>query len=229
MIYKSLLIAASLSPTLAAGGMRRVQESTSLGDLFLAAAKNVTDTTMIQYQKDSYISAEVKGEAMASLRDDMHEVCIQLGVIESESQNGDGQSGEVQSYSATCRFNTIEDFDTASQVMRDAIMAANPATTSFQASTNNYYNDIAGQKAQQRGLEMLLHLAETLEEVMLIVPYWQNVLSSGHYPQTSSISVNLNKVYEYTDGMTDDMAYLEESGESGELTETAVSRNPDGI
>ena len=56
MIYKSLLIVASLSPTLAAG-MRRAQES-SLGDLFLAAAEN-TNTTMFDYQRETYISAEV--------------------------------------------------------------------------------------------------------------------------------------------------------------------------
>ena len=97
MIYKSLLFAATLPAALAAGGMRRAQESgTSLGDLFLAAAKNVTNSTSVQYQKDSYVSAEVNGKLLADLSDEMHKVCLQLGYIESENQSRDAQSGETE-------------------------------------------------------------------------------------------------------------------------------------
>jgi hypothetical protein len=194
MMYKNFLMAASLSTTLAAG-TRRVQEST-LGEQFLAAAKNVTDSEpQMSWQRDGSINAEIaSGDEMASLTSEIRESCNELGYVESENSYTDSFTGELQNVYLYCRFSTDEDYNVAMKAIMDSVNAANP--TSMSTSTNVYsngYTDIASQKAMQQGMEKLLQMADTIEQVMLIVPYWSNYIT--YYPSTHSINVNLNKAY----------------------------------
>jgi hypothetical protein len=196
MMFKNLLMAASLSTTLAAG-TRRVQEST-LGELFLATAKNVTGSDpQVSFQRDFSINANfVTGDEMATLASELRESCNDLGYIESESSYSDTSTGELQSMNMYCRLSTGEDFNVALTAMMDSVNAANPASTSTSTSVySNGYYDAAARKAMLQLMEMLLQMAETIEEVMLIVPYWSNYVADAVAPSSSSININLNKAY----------------------------------
>lgn len=191
MIYKTLLFAILLSPT-TAGGTVRKQDTGGLGSKYLQTVNTTPDDTP-QTSRDGSMSAEVMGEFMAALSQDMLDSCIALGRVEYESSYMDVSTGEVQSYGITCRFQTIEAYDEAFATMRDAIAAAMPISTSFSSNINSYYSG-AGQR---QGLEMLLQMAQTLEEVMLIVPTYLSY--SYPYQTSSSININLNKAYVYED------------------------------
>jgi len=224
MILKSFSLALLLSST-AAAGIRRINEET-LGELFLEAVANATDPDDHHpiIQRDGSFNAEVKGEFMAPLSKDISDTCIQLGRIEYSNSNSDSQTGEMQSFSLNCRFDkneTYDPYDAAWKVMVDTVMRAKPTSTSFSNNLNtNYVPNMLG---QQKGLEMLMKMANTIEELVLVVPMWQNAVSNYNYPFTSSISVNINKIYvdPSMDSITDDDMIVGVDGEA----EVAVAKS----
>eukprot|EP00977_Amphora_coffeiformis_P002411 scaffold450_cov175-Amphora_coffeaeformis.AAC.2 len=191
MIYKALLFASVLPSTIAGGTIRkRDSDGLGLGSKYLQTVNSATNDTP-QASMDGSISADVMGEFMASLSQEISDACIAEGRVEYESSYTDSATGEVQNYSITCRLQTTEAYDTVFMTMRDAIAAAMPTSTSSSSNLNYYYPG----DGHKEGLEMLLNLAQTLEEVMLIVPSYQNY---GYpYQSSNSINVNLNKAYVY--------------------------------
>lgn len=187
MIYRALLLASALSSTTASGPVRK-QATDGLGSKYLQTVNSASIDTP-ETTRDGSISAEVMGHSMASLLQEISDACNAQGHIEYESSYTDASTGEVQSYSITCRLQTIEAYEMAFKTMRDAIAAKMPTSTSSSSNLNSYYSG-GGQK---QGLEMLLQMAQTLEEVMLVVPTYLNY--GFPYQTSNSINVNLNKAY----------------------------------
>jgi hypothetical protein len=224
--WKNLSFALVLSSSAAARGMRRLQDQT-LGAAFLeAVAEAPTDSPSLVYNRDGSFSADIKGESMTPLSEAITEICTRLGRIEHYNSYSDGHTGEPQNLGLTCRFERNGTYDEAYQEFSDVITEAEPISTSFSSNVySNYYG--TNMMGQQTGLEMLIQMAETIEEVMLVVPAWQNVMMN-HSPHTesSSINININKYHDYGyspdknyTGYDDDMFMppppLEESGDLG--------------
>lgn len=188
MIYKTLLFAALIAATAgAATGVRRAQEDLTLGDLFLQATKSVNATTT--RSSDSTINAELDADSVASLGAAVNKACVKYGYIESENSSGDDAT---QSYTIGCRVSVAgATYGEAYAEIRELVAAAKPTTISYQMSS--YDNGDNNNLAQKKGFEVLFREAATLQDVMLIVPSWQNTMYSP--VTTGSISVFLNSPY----------------------------------
>jgi len=204
-------LALLFSTTMANGVRRRNQEQETLGSVFLTAVESGNTDSPNVLQLDTSFDFAVKGETMASLSKQISDICKELGRIGYESSSSSGENnGEMDYYSMNCQFEIGETAEQAVQMMRQAITLAKPTSFSSSSNSNSYYNspNVAG---QQKGLEELLKLANTLEEVMLIVPSWQNAAFNYGSPGMSSININMNKEYVYNN--TDDFMHFDEFGE----------------
>ena len=196
MNYKGLLFATLLSSTAALPRLNEGEKETflktqliTLGAAFLATAdKSKEESTS---QRDAYFGAELETEAIGPLAMELGSLCREQGFIESESNNRGGE-GQVTSYSLTCRFPEPQ-FETVLDGVRNLISESD--ITSYSVSSYANGNSPSSFMAQKEGLEMLLKMAETIEQVMLIVPAWQSVISQGGYsnPRTNSVTISLNE------------------------------------
>ena len=198
-ICKILVFSPLLFSSTMAKGMRRLQEDQTLGAAFLEAVTEGSDGSTMQasYSRDGSLSADVKSEFMTTLSEELTEICSRLGRTEYLSSYSDSETGETQYFSLTCRFegdNTT--YDMAYDEMVKSIQSAEPVSTSMSSNVyQNYYGpNMAG---QTKGLEMLIQMATTIEEVMLVVPTWQNAFYNDSPHEGSSINVNINKYYDY--------------------------------
>jgi hypothetical protein len=199
----------------------------SLGDTFLAIAKNYTaqsDRPLTQTKSASF-SLEMQASAIKPLAAQVDVLCDQQGKVSSKSQTGNDTV--TTSYSLSCSL-TKEKYDVYEAAVTALLKAAQDNSTSYtfytdtsSSSFDGYYgygSDPSLNAALQKALETLMAEADTIEEVMLVFSSWQSFVTSyGYYSSiyptpTSSISVSLSQKYEFFDSVpisstndTDDM------------------------
>jgi hypothetical protein len=119
------------------------------------------------------------------------------GVIESKNQYGSETA--TTSYSLTCRFPKAK-FDSFKDKVV-AVLKGHSYTFNFSTNLDSSTSDAEFMRyqAHQTALENLMVTAASVEEVMLVVPTWQSVLSNLQYSppinRKGSISINLNQIY----------------------------------
>ena len=173
------------------------EEDQTLGSSFLETVASSDMATQLSYNRDGSLSAEVKGEFMTSLTEAITDTCNQLGRTEHLSSSSDSETGQVQYYSLTCGFDGNETYDEAYNEMMNSIMQAEPLSTSV---SNNVHANFRGpdMSGLRLGLEMLIERATTVEELMTIIPSWQNTLHARYPPgmrDRNSINININKAF----------------------------------
>jgi hypothetical protein len=199
--YKELLFAMLLSSTTATF-LRQDNEnpeaSVTLGATFLAAANNYTTGTPI-IETSATINAQLEAEAIPSVADAFRTLCLKHGHVEHEqTSHGDPNYGGSTWSNINCRI-PMGMLDIILTSARTMIEDADGTTVDSSISSYvSHYSNPSSLLAQKKGLEQLLKKAETIEEVMLIVPSWQNVVSQ-FYPttNTSVVSVNLNQLWDW--------------------------------
>jgi hypothetical protein len=202
MHHKGMLLAMLLSSTTATFFRQQEEDDTelgpTLGETFLAAANNFTGTTTAIIETSANINAQLDAEAVLQVADEFRSLCNKHGYVEHESTtHGDPSIGGSFYSNINCRMPTSQmDFI----LDKTRTMVDEAGATTYDSSLSSYvsysYNP-SSLLAQKMGLEELLRKAETIEQVMLIIPSWQNV-ASQFYPttNTSTVSINLSQNYE---------------------------------
>jgi hypothetical protein len=199
--YKGLLLAALLSSTTAtffgdedSGG--DPAEGPTLGDIFLAAANNYTDAKPV-FEKQASINAQLVAEELVEFSDEFRDMCDANGYVESENTyHSDDLNGGYFYSNIYCRVKSSV-FDTFVAAVRTMLDGATDPAYDISMSTYSGYSTPAVYLAQKKGLENMLRAADTIEEVMLIMPSWQNLVSYGSpsIVDTAVVAINLNPKY----------------------------------
>ena len=160
LLFVTLLSLTAAYPRLDEGEKRALRRTNEInvGASFLATLNNFTYTTTTS----SYVSAEA--EEMGPLAAGLTALCEEQGDVESQYQTLDGE-GQLTTYSLSCPVPKAQ-FDSFLDGVRTLISEAQAQITSDSVSiSSDFYS--SGRMAQQKGLEMLLEWAETIEQVML--------------------------------------------------------------
>jgi hypothetical protein len=202
----AVVLCTLLSSTQAASPVLRQTQVMSLGETFLATAKNYTTQSTTTTKSGSF-SLELEASAIKPLGEKFDQLCNQQGSVSSKSQSGNDTV--TTSYNLGCSLTTKEKYDVFEAAAIALLKGAQDNTTSY---TFNFYTSSFGDSysidpriylAQQKALETLMAEADTIEEVMLVYTSWQSVVtsyvSSYPTPTTSTISVTLSQKYEYVD------------------------------
>jgi hypothetical protein len=195
--YKGLLLATLLWSTTATSlrGLQETELGTTLGDAFLTAADIDNSDTKPTVETSTNINAQMEADKIPEIGNDFRALCNKNGYVESDSSS----YGPLTSYpyaNINCRVPTS---------LLDVILSATLAMLDeaegavYDTSTSSYINSYnpASLLAQKKGLEELLRLADTIEQVMLIIPAWQNIVSQlSPATNTSTVYLNLNQKYD---------------------------------
>jgi hypothetical protein len=195
----------------------------SLGDTFLAIAKNYTlsDRVSMTATKSGSYSLELDASAIKPLAAKFDLLCDQQGSVSSKSQSGNDTV--TTSYSLGCSL-TKEKYgvyEAAVIVLLKEAQGNSTSTTSYSFYSDlssygydSYSTDPNMYLALQKALETLMAEADTIEEVMLVFSSWQSYVgsygfNSGSPTSTSTISVSLSEKYQYVDQFP--IAFLNET------------------
>jgi hypothetical protein len=197
VLYLTTLL--SLMNAASSSSLREMQ-ATTLGAAFLAVAKNYTATPNTG-SSSGYFNAELEASAIGPLIAKIDPLCAKFaGTVDSQSQNGN--ETVTTSYSVSCRISQAK-FD----MLTDAVIAVfQDYTYSFSVSTyvDSYYIDPAINVAQKKALENLMVTANDIEDLMLVVSQWQQLIVYPSPAAASTITINLSEKYIYPE-ITDDL------------------------
>jgi hypothetical protein len=205
-----------LGPLRANPGKGSTPGMSSLGDTFLAIAKNYTlsDRASMITTKSGSFSLELEASAIKPLAAKFDLLCDQQGSVSSKSQSGNDTV--TTSYSLGCSL-TKEKYgvyETAViALLKEAQGNSNSYSYSMDTSSSNYDSygygysvDPQVNAALQKALETLYAEADTIEEVMLVFSSWQSFVSNygygfntGNPTPMSTISVSVSEKYNYFD------------------------------
>jgi hypothetical protein len=205
MIFQGFLVIGTLLSWTEASSMRVMQEK-SLGEAFLAIAKNYskpTNTVFTTETKSASFFATLEASLIDSLASKLDLLCTQQGYISSKSQSGNADA--ASSYVLSCSVpeeNTDAFEDAVIALLEDTLGDNSTYSYTWNIYTNSYTEDVdAKYKAQKAALELLLGEAETIEQVLLIFTDWQNLAAlygdTTPTKQESSFSINLSENYVY--------------------------------